>query len=213
MSGQRCTGWPRVLTAAARRRRCPVPPAAFELLSRLPKHGLGSQLSRTSWTDDCFWTVSKVRLSSVSPAAELGAGLVCQACRLSGHCNCQLPLPSFACCSPLCLPACLLLTPTLFSNLQDGKHGSAWGTLTWRGQVQPPAAPTALHGPLKPVWRVVADSSSSSHGEPWQSTLTATLRAERQTAEAAAEAAAEGGAAAGEEPGAEGVAEQATASA
>lgn len=43
------------------------PPAAFELLSRLPQHGLGSKLSRTSWTDDCFWTVQKVRMSPVRP--------------------------------------------------------------------------------------------------------------------------------------------------
>ena len=45
----------------------PFLPTAFELLSRLPQHGLGSKLSRTGWTDDCFWTVQKVRLSPVRP--------------------------------------------------------------------------------------------------------------------------------------------------
>lgn len=40
--------------------------AAFELLSRQPQHGLSCKLSRTSWSDDCYWTISKVRLSPVS---------------------------------------------------------------------------------------------------------------------------------------------------
>lgn len=103
---------------------------AFELLSRVPQHGLGSKLSRTSWTDDCFWTISKVRLSP------------------------------------------------------DGKHGSAWGTLTWRGQPQRPEGPAAqIAGPLKKVWRLV-DSEASSQ-QQWQSVLAATLRQERQAAKAA----------------------------
>ena len=176
------------LTAAARLLPAApsAPPAAFELLSRLPKHGLGSKLSRTSWTDDCFWTISKVRLSPVRTASS--------AVGLKAHSATQ---PAAAFCACPCTPHSQLTRPLRFSPLlavQDGKHGSAWGTLTWRGQPQPPASPTALSGPLKPVWRVVADSSSSS-GEQWQSMLAATLQQERQTA--AAEAAE--GAAAGEE--------------
>ena len=64
--------------SAALRRRSPwllttLPAAAFELLSRLPKHGLGSNLSRTGWTDDCYWTIEKVKVSPVrlhGPAAD-----------------------------------------------------------------------------------------------------------------------------------------------
>lgn len=44
---------------------CALAAAAFEILSRLPHHGMGSKLARTSWGDDCFWTVQKVRLSPV----------------------------------------------------------------------------------------------------------------------------------------------------
>lgn len=32
----------------------------------MPQHGLGSKLSRTSWTDDCYWTIARVKLSPVS---------------------------------------------------------------------------------------------------------------------------------------------------
>lgn len=39
--------------------------AAFELLSRQPSHGLGTKLSRTTWADDCYWTISKVRIAPV----------------------------------------------------------------------------------------------------------------------------------------------------
>ena len=187
------------LTAAARLRLPAALPAAFELLSRLPKHGLGSKLSRPSWTDDCFWTVTKVRLSAVRAASS--------AFGLEAHCANQPAALCSCVCPPIpCTPAHHFPLRSPPSPVQDGKHGSAWGTLTWRGQPQPPASPTALSGPLKPVWRVVADSSSSSSssGEQWQSMLAATLRQERQTA--AAEAAE--GAAAGEEPAA-GAAEQA----
>ncbi|PRW60764.1 hypothetical protein C2E21_0913 [Chlorella sorokiniana] len=103
---------------------------AFELLSRLPQHGLGSKLSRTGWTDDCYWTVQKVRMSP------------------------------------------------------DGKHGSAWGVLTWRGQAQQADKPASINGPLKPVWRVVQDSQQG-----WQpSGLAAALKQDRQAAKAAAKA-------------------------
>ncbi|PSC75015.1 28S ribosomal mitochondrial [Micractinium conductrix] len=109
---------------------------AFELLSRLPKHGLGSNLSRTGWTDDCYWTIEKVK---VSP---------------------------------------------------NGKHGTAWGVLTWRGTAHRPEAPTTINGPLKRVWRVVQDEDPAG---PWQSLVGAALRQERRAA-AAEPAAAEGSA-------------------
>ncbi|KAI3429448.1 hypothetical protein D9Q98_005541 [Chlorella vulgaris] len=116
---------------------------AFEVLSRLPQHGMGAKLSRTTWSDGCYWTINKVRLSA------------------------------------------------------DGKHGSAWGVLTWQGQQQQPATPTRVRGPLKPVWRAVSDTS----GTQWQSILAAALRQEQQQATAAASGtAAEGSAAEGEQP-------------
>ncbi|KAL4447660.1 hypothetical protein ABPG75_004879 [Micractinium tetrahymenae] len=117
---------------------------AFELLSRQPSHGLGSKLSRTTWTDDCYWTISKVRLSP------------------------------------------------------DGKHGIAYGVLTWRGQPQRPDAPTKVAGPLKKVWRLVRDEGSSQQQQQWQSLVADTLRRERQAAKAAADEA--GAAAAAEQP-------------
>ncbi|EFN59991.1 hypothetical protein CHLNCDRAFT_133133 [Chlorella variabilis] len=101
---------------------------AFEILSRMPQHGLGSKLSRTSWTDDCYWTIARVKLSP------------------------------------------------------DGKHGKAWGVLTWRGEPQRPNAPTQMAGPLKRVWRAVQDGSQ----QQWQSIGVAdTLRQEQQQAAAA----------------------------
>lgn len=35
---------------------------------------------------------------------------------------------------------------------QDGRHGKAWGILTWRGEAQPRAE---IRGTLKPVWQPV----------------------------------------------------------
>jgi len=76
--------------------------------------------------------------------------------------------------------------------MQDGKHGDAWGVLTWRGQAQRPEAPTKINGPLKPVWRVMQQEE-----QQWTSLLSATLRQERQAAKtAAAEAEAQPAAAA-----------------
>ena len=31
----------------------------------MPQHGVGAKLSRTTWSDDCYWTVSKVKVSQV----------------------------------------------------------------------------------------------------------------------------------------------------
>ncbi|KAL4428679.1 hypothetical protein ABPG77_009785 [Micractinium sp. CCAP 211/92] len=115
---------------------------AFELLIRQPSHGLGTKLSRTTWADDCYWTISKVRIAP------------------------------------------------------DGKHGTAYGVLTWRGQQQRPEAPTKVAGPLKKVWRVVQDAGSAQQ-QQWQSLVANALRQERQAARAAAE---EAGAAAAEQP-------------
>lgn len=74
----------------------------------------------------------------------------------------------------------MALFPT--SNSQDGKHGSAWGVLTWRGQAQQPEKPTSISGPLKPVWRVV-----EAPQQGWQASgLAAALKRDRQAAKAAA---------------------------
>lgn len=76
------------------------------------------------------------------------------------------------------------LTPPLrcVPCVQDGKHGKAWGVLTWRGEPQRPNAPTQMAGPLKRVWRAVQDGSQ----QQWQSIGVAdTLRQEQQQAAAA----------------------------
>ena len=88
------------------------------------------------------------------------------------------PRPSSACCT------------------QDGKHGTAWGVLTWRGQAQRPEALTAVNGPLKPVWRVVQEERPE-----WQSVgLRAALEQQQQPAAAAPAADAQPAAAAAEQP-------------
>lgn len=79
---------------------------------------------------------------------------------------------------------------------QDGKHGTAYGVLTWRGQQLRPEAPTKVAGPLKKVWRVVQDEGSAQQ-QQWQSLVASALRQERRAARAAAE---EAGAAAAEQP-------------
>ena len=94
------------------------------------------------------------------------------------------------------LPACrfaatlLHLTPPLLhapSLMQDGKHGKAWGTLTWRGRPQrPDAPPTQLSGPLKPLWRALA--AGEQQQQPWDSLVAAALRQEQQAAAAGSEA-------------------------
>ena len=44
------------------------PAAAFELLSRLPRQGVGSKLSRHSWQDASYWLVTDVRMAKVGAA-------------------------------------------------------------------------------------------------------------------------------------------------
>ena len=60
--------------APADRPAPPPPPAVFEILSRQPKHGVGSRLSRNTWKDDSFWTVSDVKLSLVRAQGRGGRG-------------------------------------------------------------------------------------------------------------------------------------------
>lgn len=79
--------------------------------------------------------------------------------------------------------------------LQDGKHGSAWGVLTWQGKEQQPDKPTQLNGPLKPVWRA---EGSGEEQQQWQSLVAAALRQEQNAAKEAAAAGSE--AAAAEKP-------------
>lgn len=185
------------------------PCAAFELLSRLPQHGLGSKLSRTSWTDDCYWTVQKVRVSPVRPqhaalcalslGLEAGASVRCSKAMAGGF-GCMLfctwqgaaakkmppscPPYLHHVCQPACPPSRCDTLPPPPPSLQDGKHGTAWGVLTWRGQAQQADKPTSINGPLKPVWRVVHDSQ-----QQWQpSGLAAALKRDRHAAKAAAAA-------------------------
>lgn len=69
--------------------------------------------------------------------------------------------------------------------LQDGKHGAAYGVLTWRGEPQRPEAPTKVAGPLKKVWRLIRDEGSAPQLQ-WQSLVADSLRQERIAAKAAA---------------------------
>ncbi|KAI8106890.1 hypothetical protein M9434_001544 [Picochlorum sp. BPE23] len=34
----------------------------YEILSKLPKHGVGSRIQRKTWKDDSFWDVSQVKM-------------------------------------------------------------------------------------------------------------------------------------------------------
>lgn len=36
--------------------------AVYEILSKLPKHGVGSRIQRKTWKDDSFWDVSQVKM-------------------------------------------------------------------------------------------------------------------------------------------------------
>ncbi len=41
--------------------------AVFEVLSKLPKHGVGAKVTRTSWKEGSYWHVTNVKVSLVSP--------------------------------------------------------------------------------------------------------------------------------------------------
>lgn len=100
--------------------------------------------------------------------------------------TCGATHPSAAPKLPTCAsqPSACLITRPIFRSAQDGKHGTAWGVLTWRGEAQQPDKPTSINGPLKPVWRVLQDSQQG-----WQpSGLAAALKQDRQAAKAAAKA-------------------------
>lgn len=39
--------------------------AAFEVLSKLPNHGIGAKLAKKTWQEGSFYTVTKIKLSQV----------------------------------------------------------------------------------------------------------------------------------------------------
>lgn len=58
--------------------------------------------------------------------------------------------------------------------MQDGKHGKAYGILTWRGQQQN-EAPRRINGAAKKVWRVLGIDRSVKVGEEWPSLVVSSL--------------------------------------
>jgi Mitochondrial 28S ribosomal protein S34 len=39
--------------------------AAYEVLSSLPKHGVGTKITRSTWQDNSFWTVTQIKTEMV----------------------------------------------------------------------------------------------------------------------------------------------------
>jgi hypothetical protein len=128
--------------------------AVFDLAAALPRFGVGARLTRTSWGSDSFWTVSHVRPQpvrfcacarppaqrTVAPAAApsavpCGAGCARCACALRKSPKTRARRLLSVCCAP-----------------QDGRHGKAWGTLTWRGVE---GGRQEIRGTLKPLWASV----------------------------------------------------------
>lgn len=111
--------------------------AAFDVLSRLPRQGVGAKLSRSSWREDSYWLITDVRMA------------------------------------------------------KDGRHGTAWGLWTWRGEQQN-EQPRKINGPLKKVWRALPDERQQQLG-PWTSLAAEALQRERAAAAAAEAAASDAG--------------------
>ena len=40
--------------------------AAFQVLSKLPQHGVGTKISRTTWKDDSYWAITNTKIDLVS---------------------------------------------------------------------------------------------------------------------------------------------------
>ena len=90
--------------------------AVFDVASKLPSRGVGQRISRKTWEDNSFWTVERVQVKLV--AYYLWHSILVRIlCRFS--------------------QTMVLLT------MQDGRHGKAYGVLTWRGESQ--QLPPLLH--------------------------------------------------------------------
>jgi hypothetical protein len=97
----------------------------------------------------------------------------------------------------------LAFSPTPASALQDGRHGKAYGRLTWWGQ--PPAEDQPhrrLHGPLKKKWTLLEAAAGAGVQAPrhvWQQSpgffeaVAALKQQQQQQQQEAGGAAAEGG--------------------
>jgi len=42
--------------------RCVVVYVVYEVLGKLPRHGVGSRIQRTSWYENSFWDIAKVNI-------------------------------------------------------------------------------------------------------------------------------------------------------
>ena len=71
--------------------------------------------------------------------------------------------------------------------LQDGKHGKAYGVLTWRGEApaEGEQRAVAVAGPLKKVWRRLPEEGEAARQPRWESGAAAALRQEAAAAAAA----------------------------
>jgi hypothetical protein len=72
--------------------------------------------------------------------------------------------------------------------MQDGRHGSAYGKLTWRGRPEEKTA-RPMRGTLKKLWRLTAESYAEFRGPAadtqWPSLAAAALKVELRGAAAA----------------------------
>ena len=84
--------------------------AVFDIASKLPNKGIGQRLTRKTWEQSSYWTVQRVQIALVS--IYLG-----QACDDKQRVS----------------PAQVPPQATQVKLLQDGRHGKAYGLLTWRG--------------------------------------------------------------------------------
>lgn len=106
----------------------------FELAALLPNGGIGTRFVRKSWLrngyGDSHWTIKRIQFEPVrEQAASRRAGAPC-----ARHLT-RAPAP----------PAPPRRAP------QDGRHGDAWGTLTWKGEEKKELG--RVRGTLKREWR------------------------------------------------------------
>lgn len=111
------------------------PIAVYEVLSKLPQHGVGSKISRVTWMDNSFWTVTEVKMGLVRLISRPSIFSIVQGSITSNH-----------------------------SPLQNGKTGESYGILTWRGN-QKNEKPTRINGSLKKLWRQLATHDTTLREE------------------------------------------------